>query len=98
MRRETVRKQRIKSEQRRRNELREGYSRLKESLPASNQKASKVSLLERGTLALPCIKFNILIVYCLDTGHIKYLEAIKGQLEARLKGADYEVHRLRTVN
>jgi len=57
-RRETVRKQRIESEQRRRDELREGYSRLKESLPASNQKASKVSLLERGTLALPCIKFN----------------------------------------
>jgi hypothetical protein len=79
-RRETVRKQRIESEQRRRDELREGYSRLKESLPASNQKASKVSLLERAT------------------GHIKYLEAIKGQLEARLKGADHEVHRLRTVN
>ena len=97
-RRETVRKQRIESEQRRRDELREGYSRLKESLPASNQKASKVSLLERGTLVLPCIKFNILIVYCLATGHIKYLEAIKGQLEARLKGADHEVHRLRTVN
>ncbi|KIM47579.1 hypothetical protein M413DRAFT_203694 [Hebeloma cylindrosporum] len=79
-RRETVRKQRIESEQRRRDELREGYSRLKESLPSSNQKASKVSLLERAT------------------GHIKYLEAIKGQLEARLKGADHEVHRLRTVN
>jgi hypothetical protein len=79
-RRETVRKQRIESEQRRRDELREGYSRLKESLPPSNQKASKVSLLERAT------------------GHIKYLEAIKGQLEARLKGADHEVHRLRTVN
>ena len=51
-RRETVRKQRIESEQRRRDELREGYARLKETLPASNQKASKVSLLDRGTFLL----------------------------------------------
>jgi len=49
-RRETVRKQRIESEQRRRDELREGYARLKETLPASNQKASKVSILDRGEL------------------------------------------------
>ncbi|KAF8167438.1 hypothetical protein B0H34DRAFT_669889 [Crassisporium funariophilum] len=79
-RRETVRKQRIESEQRRRDELREGYARLKETLPASNQKASKVSLLDRAT------------------SHIKYLEAVKDQLEVRLKGADHEVHRLRNVN
>lgn len=79
-RRETVRKQRIESEQRRRDELREGYARLKETLPASNQKASKVYLLDRAT------------------SHIKYLEAVKDQLEARLKGADHEVHRLRNVN
>ncbi|PPQ77005.1 hypothetical protein CVT25_014822 [Psilocybe cyanescens] len=79
-RRETVRKQRIESEQRRRDELREGYSRLKEYLPASNQKASKVSLLDRAT------------------SHIRYLEAVKEQLEVRLKSADHEVHRLRSVN
>jgi chromosome segregation ATPase len=79
-RRETVRKQRIESEQRRRDELREGYARLKETLPASNQKASKVSLLDRAT------------------SHIKYLEAVKEQLEVRLKSADHEVHRLRNVN
>jgi Helix-loop-helix DNA-binding domain len=47
-RRETIRKQRIESEQRRRDELREGYARLRETLPTSNQKASKVSLLDRG--------------------------------------------------
>ena len=34
----------------------------------------------------------------LATSHIKYLEAVKDQLEARLKGADHEVHRLRNVN
>jgi hypothetical protein len=60
-------------------ELREGYSRLKESLPTSDQKVSKFSLLERGTLTLPCIKFSVLIIYCLATGHIKYLEVIKGE-------------------
>ncbi|KAG6911353.1 hypothetical protein DXG01_001024 [Tephrocybe rancida] len=48
-RRETIRKQRIESEQRRRDELRDGYARLKETLPSSNQKSSKVSLLDRAT-------------------------------------------------
>jgi hypothetical protein len=48
MRRETIRRQRIESEQRRRDELRDGYRRLKDALPVSNQKSSKVSLLDRG--------------------------------------------------
>jgi len=48
-RREEVRKQRIESEQRRRDELRDGYRRLKDVLPVSNQKSSKVSLLDRAT-------------------------------------------------
>lgn len=47
-RREEIRRQRIESEQRRRDELRDGYRKLKEVLPASNQKSSKVSLLDRG--------------------------------------------------
>ena len=49
-RREEIRRQRIESEQRRRDELRDGYRKLKEVLPASNQKSSKVSLLDRGML------------------------------------------------
>jgi hypothetical protein len=48
-RREEVRRQRIESEQRRRDELRDGYRRLKDVLPVSNQKSSKVSLLDRAT-------------------------------------------------
>lgn len=48
-RREEIRRQRIESEQRRRDELRDGYRKLKEVLPASNQKSSKVSLLDRAT-------------------------------------------------
>ena len=49
-RREEVRKQRIESEQTRCDELRDGYRRLKDVLPVSNQKSSKVSLLDRGEL------------------------------------------------
>jgi hypothetical protein len=79
-RRETIRKQRIESEQRRRDELREGYARLRETLPASNQKASKVSLLDRATT------------------HIRYLDTVRDNLETRLKAAETEVHRLRSVN
>ncbi|KDQ63025.1 hypothetical protein JAAARDRAFT_119291 [Jaapia argillacea MUCL 33604] len=48
-RREEIRRQRIESEQRRRDELREGYRRLKDALPVSNQKSSKVCLLDRAT-------------------------------------------------
>jgi Helix-loop-helix DNA-binding domain len=47
-RKEATRRQRIEAEQRRRDELRDGYAKLKEVLPISNQKSSKVSLLERG--------------------------------------------------
>ncbi|KAF8273019.1 hypothetical protein EI94DRAFT_1795715 [Lactarius quietus] len=49
VRREEIRRQRIESEQRRRDELRDGYRRLKDALPVSNQKSSKVSLLDRAT-------------------------------------------------
>lgn len=62
-RRETIRKQRIESEQRRRDELRDGYARLKETLPASNQKSSKVSLLDRGTFILIIFYSFLLIIY-----------------------------------
>ena len=53
-RKEATRRQRIEAEQRRRDELRDGYARLKDVLPVSNQKSSKVSLLERGTYSLSC--------------------------------------------
>ncbi|KAF5392452.1 hypothetical protein D9757_002280 [Collybiopsis confluens] len=46
-RREAVRRQRIESEQKRRDELRDGYARLKATLPSINQKSSKVTLLDR---------------------------------------------------
>ena len=46
--REAVRRQRIESEQKRRDELRDGYTKLREALPAVSQKCSKVLLLDRG--------------------------------------------------
>jgi len=48
-RKEATRRQRIEAEQRRRDELRDGYAKLKDALPVSNQKSSKVSLLDRAT-------------------------------------------------
>nr|KIR89472.1 hypothetical protein I308_00479 [Cryptococcus tetragattii IND107] len=45
--REDVRRARIESEQRRRDELREGFKRLKDALPITNQRSSKSSLLDR---------------------------------------------------
>lgn len=59
-RKEATRKQRIEAEQRRRDELREGYAKLKEVLPVSNQKSSKVSLLERGKFFQSCFHIQTL--------------------------------------
>ncbi|KII94009.1 hypothetical protein PLICRDRAFT_36234 [Plicaturopsis crispa FD-325 SS-3] len=58
MRRETIRRQRIESEQRRRDELRDGYRRLKDALPVSNQKSSKVSLLDRAVTHIKCLEMT----------------------------------------
>jgi hypothetical protein len=66
-RRETIRKQRIESEQRRRDELRDGYARLKDTLPATNQKSSKVSLLDRGlSILLQFYFWRLIIIYASD--------------------------------
>jgi hypothetical protein len=66
-RRETIRKQRIESEQRRRDELRDGYARLKDTLPATNQKSSKVSLLDRGlSILLQFYFWRLIIIYSSD--------------------------------
>jgi hypothetical protein len=43
-----ARRARIESEQKRRDELREGFRKLKEALPLSGQRSSKASLLDRG--------------------------------------------------
>ncbi|KAF8176617.1 hypothetical protein K438DRAFT_1607247 [Mycena galopus ATCC 62051] len=48
-RRETILKRRIESEQRKLEELRDAWSRLKEILPVTHQKSSRVSLLDRAT-------------------------------------------------
>ncbi|EJD52218.1 hypothetical protein AURDEDRAFT_149656 [Auricularia subglabra TFB-10046 SS5] len=48
-RKEQTRRQRIEAEQKRRDELRDGYTRLREVLPSNAQKGSKVALLDRAT-------------------------------------------------
>ncbi|KAI0312813.1 hypothetical protein OF83DRAFT_1066603 [Amylostereum chailletii] len=49
VRRKEIRHQRVESEQRRRDELRDSYRRLKDVLPGLNQKSSNVSLLDQAT-------------------------------------------------
>jgi hypothetical protein len=49
-RKESTRRQRIQAEQRRRDELRDSYARLKEVLPITASKSSKVSLIERARI------------------------------------------------
>ncbi|WVR06304.1 hypothetical protein IAU60_003334 [Kwoniella sp. DSM 27419] len=53
---EGIRQARIQSEQRRRDELREGFSKLKSALPSSNQRSSKVSLLDRAVSHIDAIE------------------------------------------
>lgn len=79
-RREEIRRQRIESEQRRRDDLREGFARLKDVMPVSNQKGSKMALLDRAT------------------SHIRYLEAMQQQMQAKLTASEMEVNRLRQIN
>ena len=62
-RREAFRRQRIEAEQRRRDELRDGYARLKDVLPVSNQKSSKVSLLERGIIFPFILPLDLSLIY-----------------------------------
>ncbi|THH19675.1 hypothetical protein EW146_g1536 [Bondarzewia mesenterica] len=100
VRREEIRRQRIESEQRRRDELRDGYRRLKDALPVSNQKSSKVSLLDRGERISPSsspLARRLIDPYAATT-HIKYLEMTQQQLQTRLQQAESETQRLRQVN
>jgi hypothetical protein len=68
----------------------------KPSLPPTRRQAKYPSL------TVVCILNSLFFLYthpsATAVSHIKYLEAVKEQLEVRLKGADHEVHRLRNVN
>jgi hypothetical protein len=56
---EEIRRERFEAEQRRRDELRDGYRRLKDALPVSNQKSSKVSLLDRTTTHVKYLEMTL---------------------------------------
>lgn len=101
-RKEATRRQRIEAEQRRRDELRDGYARLKDVLPVSNQKSSKVSLLERGA-SFPSMLPSPHSMpkswpFFTATNHITSLEKTNRQLQARLLAVEQEVVRLRAIN
>lgn len=99
-RKEATRRQRIEAEQRRRDELRDGYARLKDVLPVSNQKSSKVSLLERGeSQSLFFGDFSLIVVHLPQAcNHITALEKSNRQMQARLAQVESEVGRLRSLN
>ncbi|KIM70130.1 hypothetical protein SCLCIDRAFT_506632 [Scleroderma citrinum Foug A] len=102
-RKEATRRQRIEAEQRRRDELRDGYAKLKDVLPVSNQKSSKVSLLERGEHIFPVdwqsrIRADMTAACAPATNHIIYLEKTTQEMQARLLVLEQEVQRLRAVN
>ena len=98
-RKEATRRQRIEAEQRRRDELRDGYARLKDVLPVSNQKSSKVSLLERGII-FPFIASTTpsLIHLQSATNHIVQLEKLNQQLQKKILGLNAEIARLQNLN
>lgn len=97
-RREFIRRQRIESEQRRRDDLRDGYARLKDILPPSNQKASKASLLKRGMSITSTVISLCVMVSFTATCHLRHLESCKATLENNLANTEAEVRRLRDVN
>lgn len=94
-RREEIRRQRIESEQRRRDELRDGYAKLKFALPISNQKSSKVSLLDRGKSICTCDYPIPLVNSYTAVTYIRQLETSQSSLQTRLDNAENELTRLR---
>jgi len=96
-RKEATRRQRIEAEQRRRDELRDGYAKLKDALPVSNQKSSKVSLLERGRLHFLAYSYPHSLSLP-ATNHIIALEKENKELQARIAFMEKESQRLRALN
>ena len=100
-RKENTRRQRIEAEQRRRDELRDGYSRLKDVLPISATKSSKVNLIERGMLSLPYSALDPLIFLFHASsarGHILDVEKENETLKNKVAELEREVQRLRDVS
>jgi hypothetical protein len=79
-----MRMQRIEAEQRRRNELRDGYAKLKDALPVSTEKSSKVALLDRGMQ----FSFYISPVFHCFTSYAPHIRAIDE--EKGFEGADHQ--------
>lgn len=100
MRTEQIRQQRVVSEQRRRDQLCDGYRRLAEALPVSGQKSSKLSLLNRGGYLYWSLVDVPLItaVFPPVATHILRSKLIQQQLQTRLQQAEAEIAHLRLLN
>ncbi|KAG9092990.1 hypothetical protein FS749_015280 [Ceratobasidium sp. UAMH 11750] len=94
---EEIRRQRIvQLERRRRNNLRESFARLKDVLPTSTEKCSKIGLLERGTSDSA---LHIICTYSLKetTCHVCDLQNALRQAQDKLTMYELEVARLRRM-
>jgi len=98
-RREEIRRQRIDSEQKRRDELREGFSRLKDVLPRTTQKSSKIVILERSKLsfchlAAPLLTFFFFVA----VQHIREMSAQNSHNEQRIQHLEKTISDLQRLN
>lgn len=98
-RKEVTRRQRIEAEQRRRDELRDGYSRLREVLPSASHRGSKVALLDRGaSFASASDRFVSRSERPAASSYIVQLEGSNTSMHQRLHEMELEVQRLRKLN
>lgn len=87
-RKEATRRQRIEAEQRRRDELRDGYARLKDVLPVSNQKSSKVSLLERGIIFPFILPLNPSLIHLVSNQPYRAAREVKSAVTEKNPGLE----------
>jgi Helix-loop-helix DNA-binding domain len=92
---EETRLQRMESERGRRDELRNGYARLKSALPTSNQKSSKISLLDRGVYQHLRLRAYIFSDRCTAITYIRELQMGQNNLQAQLQNTEKELNRQR---
>ncbi|QRV74482.1 helix loop helix DNA-binding domain protein [Ceratobasidium sp. AG-Ba] len=71
----------VRSEQRRRNDLRGGFARLKDALPVSYEKCSKLALLNQGEMGLQLQRLETNVYLMIFDPATRYI----GQLEAMLQ-------------
>ena len=96
-RRESVRQQRIESEQRRRDDLRRHYDQLRDVLPPQQVRLSKVSILAKGSYTH--LMSSLLLSDCIPaTEYIRELEVKNSHEVSKVENLTAEITRLRQVH